>query len=103
MTGPLGDVVTHVSAIVCPPSSREALTTHGPAPRGPRYPWDTAAYAAASHHRADAHDTRSRFQLHSRPPRQRLPSSLVIESASAPPARLGPSMYAEALPMNASD
>ena len=32
---------------------------------------------------APAHARESRFQLHSRPPRQRLPSSLVIEGASA--------------------
>jgi hypothetical protein len=44
-----------------------------------------------------------RFQLHSRPPRQRLPSSLVIESASASASKLTSPSRAEALPMNASD
>ena len=42
------------------------------------------ALHAATAPRAPTADARgSHFQLHSRPPRQRLPSSLVIESASA--------------------
>src|SRR3989442_1717648 len=43
------------------------------------------------------------LRLHSRPPRQRLPSSLVIESASAFASRPSSPSRAEALPMNASD
>ena len=42
-------------------------------------------------------------RLHSRPPRQRLPSSLVIESASASTSSRVWTACAEALPMNASD
>jgi hypothetical protein len=37
MTGVLVDVGAHVSMIVCPSSSREALTTHGQALRGRPY------------------------------------------------------------------
>lgn len=35
----------------------------------------------------DGHARRSHFELHSRPPRQRLPSGLVIEGVSAPASR----------------
>ena len=45
----------------------------------------------------------ARIALASRPPRQRLPSSLVIESDSAPAPALTRSAWAESLPMNASD
>jgi hypothetical protein len=42
-----------------------------------------AARAPTARSSATAHARRSLFQLHSRPPRQRLPSSLVIEGVSA--------------------
>ena len=83
MTGVLGDVGAHVSMIVCPSSSREAQTTHGQALRDRPYRSAAAAHAAPARRCTDAHGQGSRFQLHSRPPRQRLPSSLVTESASA--------------------
>jgi hypothetical protein len=103
MTGVSVDVDTRVSAIVCPSSSRDALTARGLASRGPPHPPAAATHVAPAHRCACAHGRRSRFQLHSRPPRQRLPSSLVIESASALPSRPASASCAEALPMNASD
>ena len=93
----------HVSGVVClgPPcepaasGAEPARSTCGAGAAVDRAP--TVARSATSHAR------RPRFQLHSRPPRQRLPSSLVIESDSAlASAPVRPSR-AESLPMNASD
>jgi hypothetical protein len=62
-----------------------------------------AAHAPTAPRPTSPHARRSQFQLHSRPPRQRLPSSLVIESAAALPSACTRSFRAAALPMNASD
>jgi len=86
MTGVLVDVVAHVSGVVWPSSAREVLAVPGQAPHGPRHAPGAAAPAAPPPWSAPAHGRRSLFQLHSRPPRQRPPSSLVIESAAASPA-----------------
>ena len=62
-----------------------------------------AAHAPPAPRSTTPHARGSRFQLHSQPPRQRFPSSLVIESASASISRLISPSRPEALPINASD
>jgi hypothetical protein len=47
--------------------------------------------------------TKSRLKLHTRPPRQWLPSSLLIESTSAPASVRQSAFSAEALPIKAND
>jgi hypothetical protein len=47
--------------------------------------------------------TKSRLRLHTRPPRQRLPSSLLIESTSARASVRHSAFSAEALPIKAND
>jgi hypothetical protein len=60
-----------------------------------------AARAPTAPRPTTPHPWGSRFQLHSRPPRQWLPSSLVIETASASTSSQHSALCAEALPINA--
>ena len=76
-------MTAHVSGVVC---ADPVIEHRAPAQGGAR----ATRGATASIARAPpappwtaSHARRSRFQLHSRPPRQRLPSSLVIEGVSA--------------------
>jgi hypothetical protein len=48
MTGVLVDVVTHVSGIVWPSSTRKALAVPGQAPHGPPHAPAAAAHAVPS-------------------------------------------------------
>ena len=80
--GAFDHVVAHVSEAVCldrriEPPHRASRRTRHPPRSGRRRRAPPAARSPPVHARG------SRFQLHSRPPRQRLPSSLVIEGVSA--------------------
>ena len=81
--GAVDHVVAHVSGAVCldrrsrPP--RRASPAHAPTIRAGA----AVARAPPASRSTPVHARGSRFQLHSRPPRQRLPSSLVIEGVSA--------------------
>jgi len=101
LTGAFDNVDAHVSAAVCLDAWSHRVTACVAPAR-----WTDgvrAAHAPTAPRPTSPHARRSQFQLHSRPPRQRLPSSLVIESASALPSACTRSFRAAALPMNASD
>ena len=92
----------HVWGIVClDPADR--TPTHRPRPRAT----SRALVPPLARRRAADSLTSSTvepgLQLHSRPPRQRLPSSLVIESVSAYASGCSSGTRAETPPMNAND
>jgi hypothetical protein len=102
-TGVLANVPTHASRAVCTDTRYERRTRPHAASRTIDQMRTAVAHAPPASRSTPLHVRGSRFQLHSRPPRQRLPSGLVIESASASASRCVSSSRAEALPMNASD
>ena len=103
LTGIGANVVAHVSGKVCLDASSQPVTSGAAPVRSMDGQRAAAARAPTVPPSTTLHARRSPFQLHSRPPRQRLPSSLVIESASASTAIPLPAFRAEALPINASD
>ena len=81
--GVFDNVIAHVSGEVRRRSAAR-LPRNGTRWRTRHHPLDAAVARAPPASRSTSFHARgSRFQLHSRPPRQRLPSSLVIEGVSA--------------------
>jgi hypothetical protein len=77
-------VATQVSGAVCFDPWCEPVASGVVPSRATSRVRAAAARASTTPPSATIHARRSLFQLHSRPPRQRLPSSLVIEGVSAP-------------------
>jgi len=101
LTGVGANVVAHVSGEVSLDAWSQPVTSGAAPVRSTDRERGAAARAPTSPPSTTLHARRSHFQLHSRPPRQRLPSSLVIESASAWTSSPRPTLCAEALPINA--
>jgi hypothetical protein len=82
-TGVFVNVIAHVSGAVCLDSWCKPIASRTGPVRSTYGVRAAAARASTAPRSTTPHARRSPFQLHSRPPRQRLPSSLVIESVSA--------------------